>query len=70
MSEILDGSDVADEDRLDEPVRIGTLSRSLMSVTVAFVGTIGIRSPIRTLPEGESVFAALSAVTTSSGDML
>ena len=51
------------------PPRIGTRSNSLSLLTTELRGTIGIMSPMRTLPEGLMVFVAATAATTSSGDM-
>ena len=50
--------------------RIGILPRPLTSPTTELTGTIGHRSPMRTLPEGLTVLPAANARTTSSGDML
>ena len=50
--------------------RIGMLLRSLNCRTTELTGTIGMRSPMRTLPDGLTVLPAPNARTTSSGDML
>src|SRR5260370_9625031 len=52
------------------PVRIGTLSRSLMFATTEFSGTIGYFPLIGMLPDGLMMFAAVIAATISSGAML
>jgi hypothetical protein len=39
-------------------------------LTIAFVGTIGIWSWMRTLPEGLMVLPRFKAATTSSGEAL
>ena len=49
---------------------MGMLFRSLKSPTTELTGTIGIRSPMRTLPDGLTVLPAANARTASSGDML
>ena len=46
------------------------LLSSLKSETTELVGTIGRKSPMRTLPDGLMVLPALNACTTSLGDML
>ena len=52
------------------PVRIGTLSRSLMFLTTELSGTIGYFLLMGMFPEGLMMFAAVMAATISSGDML
>src|SRR3954470_11657195 len=52
------------------PVRSGTLSRSLIFLATELRGTIGYFPLIGMLPEGVMRFAAVMAVTTSSGDKL
>ena len=49
---VLDRSENAYEDRLRPRERMGMLFRSLKSPTTELTGTIGIRSPMRTLPDG------------------
>ena len=52
------------------PVRIGTLSRSLMFLTTELSGTIGYFLLMGMFPEGLMMFAAVMAATISSGAML
>jgi hypothetical protein len=46
------------------------LLSSAMSETTELTGTIGMRSPMRTFPDGLMMLPAPSARTTSPGDML
>ena len=55
---VFDRADVADEDVCVPCERIGMSFRSLKSPTTELTGTIGIRSPMRTLPEGLIVLPA------------
>ena len=52
------------------PVRIGTLSRSLIFFTTELRGTIGYFRLIAMFPEGLIMLAAVIADTISSGDIL
>src|ERR1017187_3332876 len=51
-------------------VRMGTSARSWMFLTTELSGTIGYFEPMAMLPDGLMRFAAVTAATTSSGDML
>ncbi len=51
------------------PDRIGSSSRSSMLVTTEFIGVMRVRSPMLTLPAGMMTLPALTARTTSSGDI-
>jgi hypothetical protein len=51
-------------------IRIGTSSRAFVPGATEFIGTIGIESPMRTLPDGLIKLPFDSAATTSSGLML
>ena len=67
---VLDRCDIAYEDRLRSMRADGNVVQALESPTTELTGTIGIRSPMRTLPDGLTVLPAPNACTTSSGDML
>ena len=65
-----DRADIADEDRAGSVGADWDIAQFRASVTTEFTGTIGISSPMRTLPDGLIVLPFVSAWTTSSGLML